>query len=313
MILGYPVYNLHLSELGIIPDKTVDISDELRSPTNTLMACAQENIDATCKILEWNNDNNINFYRISSDLFPHIANSRLLPTNNSSRDLVYDVSKLNLDCISRFINKSRLTFHPNPSVIINSTNKFIVRESKRQLFSYGNFLNMIGASQDSTLTIHGGGIYDNKTESIERWVKNFSDIPKEIRSRIALENDEFRFSIDDVLSIRDMVNNKLGENLPIILDLFHFECYEKRKFDPEIHNEDIERLNKIIRSWDGRHIKMHISEQKPGAVRVGAHSDYVSEIPEFLFNLSKSYTVYLMIEAKKYEQAVLFLKDKYKI
>ena len=48
--------------------------------------------------------------------------------------------------------------------------------------------------------------------------------------------------------------------------------------------------------------------------RFGAHSDYIEEIPSYMFEWLKKYktNIYLMVEAKKKELAVLKLKEKYK-
>ena len=44
--------------------------------------------------------------------------------------------------------------------------------------------------------------------------------------------------------------------------------------------------------------KFHISEQAPDK-RVGAHSDFVEEIPKYLFDVCKKRKIDIMIEKKK--------------
>ena len=57
--------------------------------------------------------------------------------------------------------------------------------------------------------------------------------------------------------------------------------------------------------------KFHISEQ--GSGKIGHHSDFVEEIPNYLLEIPQKYKVNIdiMIEAKMKEQAILKLYQKY--
>ena len=55
--------------------------------------------------------------------------------------------------------------------------------------------------QNSVMVIHGGGIYKNKEETIERWCKNYEELPNNIKNRLVLENCEKNFSIKDCLKV----------------------------------------------------------------------------------------------------------------
>ena len=55
---------------------------------------------------------------------------------------------------------------------------------------------------------------------------------------------------------------------------------------------------------------MHISEQRKDA-RLGTHSDYVKELPLFIFSLKIDLD--LMIEAKGKEKAVEYLRKRYPV
>ena len=52
---------------------------------------------------------------------------------------------------------------------------------------------------------------------------------------------------------------------------------------------------------------MHISEQGEG--KIGHHSDYIEEIPEYVIKLETS--IDLMVEAKRKEKAIKRLKERY--
>ena len=72
-------------------------------------------------------------------------------------------------------------------------------------------------------------------------------------------------------------------------------------------------IHKILETWSRRGIKpkFHISEQ--GSGKIGHHSDYISEIPEYLLEIPEKYNVKIdiMIEAKKKEKAIIDLYKKY--
>jgi UV DNA damage repair endonuclease len=108
--------------------------------------------------------------------------------------------------------------------------------------------------------------------------------------------------LDDVVEIHDRILDR-GFNIPIVLDWFHFECYYGRAYSGE-------HISTILDSWEGRHVKMHISEQHPD-LRRGAHSEYVQTIPKLLFDIAKHNHIFLMVEAKAKEKAVIYLKKKY--
>ena len=69
----------------------------------------------------------------------------------------------------------------------------------------------------------------------------------------------------------------------------------------------------VLDTWRRRNIKpkFHISEQ--GSGRVGHHSDFVEVIPKYLLDIPIKHNrdIDIMIEAKKKEQAILRLHDKY--
>ena len=153
---------------------------------------------------------------------------------------------------------------------------------------------------------HGGGVYGDKTQTIERWCEQYHMLPQKVKNRLVLENCEKSYSIEDCLIISKRVN------IPVVFDTHHYECYNL------IHPDDqmkpaVEYMADILDSWNRREIKpkFHISEQ--GSGRVGHHSDYVETIPDYLLEIPDKYGVDIdiMIEAKAKEQAVLRLYRKY--
>lgn len=280
------------------------------------------------KIMQWNADNNIHFYRLTSDFAPHITNPYFIPKKDLQdyTKLAYDLSEFKpiFKKIGEFakINNIRLTFHPGQYTSFSSDNPELIIRSKRDLHFHITCLEMMNTDCNSVCVIHGGGIYNDKIAAMNRWINNFNSLPLRLKQRIVLENDEECYSIEDVLymsSKTDKFNvwvNKIEaiSSLPVVFDIFHYYCYDqtlKRREHKTPQPTISEVIPKIVATWGIRQIKMHLSNQKPDGP-LGAHSDYVKEIPRSLLLLSRKQQLDLMIEAKAGEQATLFLMKKYK-
>jgi UV DNA damage endonuclease len=178
---------------------------------------------------------------------------------------------------------------------------------------------MMDADPDSVMVVHGGGMYCPrgsdlvvaKKKTLERWVRNYWNLPIHVRKRIVLENCERCYSVDDLLPIC------LANGIPLVLDIHHYDCYSK--YHPDEVQTPLDVLfPDIIKTWApnprngvevNRRMKLHISEQGEG--RCGHHSDYIERIPQFLFEFSKLAPFDLMIEAKMKERAIQKLYQLY--
>ena len=68
-------------------------------------------------------------------------------------------------------------------------------------------------------------------------------------------------------------------------------------------------MERIINTWKRRgiRVKMHISSQGEG--KIGHHSEYIEEIPEYVIEIKEG--IDLMVEAKRKEKAIKRLKERY--
>ena len=68
----------------------------------------------------------------------------------------------------------------------------------------------------------------------------------------------------------------------------------------------------VLASWGERRAVMHISEQKPDS-RIGSHSDFIENIPEYMLAIPAEYGVGvdIEVEAKAKEMAIFKLYEKY--
>ena len=262
-----------------------------------------QNLNDVITMINWNEDNGIKVFRLSSELFPHKSNPKV---EDYSFDFALDLLK-EIGSLSKKFNQ-RLTFHPGQYNVIGSPNDKSFKQTIRDLKYHADVLDLMGMDQNSVMVIHGGGVYGNKVETLNRWCEQFQQLPDNVRKRLVLENCEKCFSIEDCLYVSEKVN------IPVVFDTHHFECYNKLHPEETLKYPE-EYIQEILKTWARRGIKpkFHVSEQGTG--RIGHHSDYIEEIPEYLLEIPSKYEVEIdiMIEAKMKEQAIFKLYEKYPI
>jgi len=259
------------------------------------------NLKDILTMMDWNEQNGIKVFRLSSDMFPHKSNPR---AEDYSFDFAIDLLKQIGDKSKEY--NQRLTFHPGQYNVIGTPNKDALKKTIMDLNCHAEILELMGLDENSVMVIHGGGVYGNKEETKERWCKQFLELPELIKKRLVLENCERNFSIKDCLD----VSKKIG--IPVVFDTHHFECYKLLHPDEEFLDAD-DYMNDILNTWALKNIKpkFHVSEQ--GSGRCGHHSDYIEVIPDYLLDIPNKYNVDIdiMIEAKMKEQAIFRLYEKY--
>ena len=258
-----------------------------------------QNLKDIVTMMQWNHKNGIHVFRLSSDIFPHKANPQAPDyTFDFARDLLKDIG-----IKSRELGQ-RLTFHPGQYNVIGTPRQEVFEHTVTELTHHADILDLMGLDHNSVIVIHGGGVYVNKNLTKQRWCKQFKLLPEHVRSRIVIENCEKNFSIVDCLEISEELD------IPVVFDTHHFACYKILHPD-EIFNNAEYYIGDILKSWKGIRPKFHISEQGKG--KLGHHSDYVQNIPEYLLEIPKLYhtPIDIMVEAKMKEQAIFYLYKKY--
>ena len=258
------------------------------------------NLEDLYKMLEWNEENGIKVFRLSSEMFPHKTNSKV-------PDYTYDFALEHLKRISLFAkqNNIRLTFHPGQYNVLGSPNLKAVKQTIADLNYHAEVLDILECDMNSVMVIHGGGVYGDKPGAKNRWIERYNQLSDNIKRRLVLENCEKSYSIKDCLEI----NEQTG--VPIVFDTHHHDCYLKLHPDEEF--EPVENyIKKILDTWtNNRRPKFHVSEQGTG--KIGHHSDYIEIIPDYLLNIPDKFgiKIYIMIEAKIKELSIQKLYEKY--
>ena len=253
------------------------------------------------KMIEWNEQNGIKVFRISSDLFPHKANPDI---NDYTLDFAKDLLKEAGDLAKKY--NQRITMHPGQYNVVGTPNKASFEKTILDLEYQASVLDLMGMGDDSVMVVHGGGLYGDKEATKKRWCEQFYKLPDNVRRRLVLENCEKCFHIQDCLDVSSEIS------IPVVFDSHHYTCYNMMHPDVKLEEESY-YIPLILETWKKRGIKpkFHVSEQGPG--KCGHHSDYIEVLPEYMLEIPQKYGVKIdiMIEAKKKELAVFKLYKKY--
>lgn len=261
----------------------------------------KQNLRDVLTMMDWNEENGIKVFRLSSELFPHKSNPKVVDYNfDFALDLLREIGEK-----SKKYNQ-RLTFHPGQYNVVGTPNEKSFQQTINDLKYHADVLDLMELGEDSVMVVHGGGMYGDKDQTIKRWCENYMRLPENVRQRLVLENCEKCFSIEDCLAVSREIN------IPVVFDTHHYECYclmhPAEKYKPAS-----EYIPEILESWKrrGEKPKFHVSEQ--GSGRCGHHSDYIEIIPDYLLEIPERYGIEIdiMIEAKMKEKAIMKLYEKY--
>ncbi len=254
---------------------------------------ALQNLNDLLVILKWNKRNGINFFRMSSDIFPWASEYQIdeLPNYELLLDAAQKAGEFASD------NNMRLTSHPGPFNKLCSHKESVVSNTIKDLEIHGKLFDMMGLSRTpfNKINIHVGAAYDSKKDALNNFCRNFDSLSDSVRSRLTVENDD----IPSLYSTHELYEGVYKNiSVPIVFDYHH------HKFRNDGESEK-EALHLASETWGDIKQVVHYSESKRYeyndlSIKENAHSDYIYEK---LDNHSKDLDV--MIEAKAKEKALL--------
>ncbi|KAJ3854875.1 UV-endonuclease UvdE-domain-containing protein [Lentinula lateritia] len=254
----------------------------------------RKNVQDLITMIQWNEDNNIRFLRLSSEMFPFASHPIYGYSLEYCSSLLAEAGAL----AKKYGH--RLTTHPGQFTQLGSPKPGVIESSIRELEYHCQMLDLMGVGKDGVTIVHGGGVYDDKPGTIERIKTTIRDIlPQHVRDRLVLENDELCYNADDLLPICEELD------VPLVFD-YHHDALKPSSIPPAAI---IKRTNAIF-ARRGIRPKQHLSDPRPGAVTLmerRAHADRCERLPDELELEGIGIDVDLMIEAKDKEQAVLQL------
>jgi len=285
MRIGYPCINRTI-------DCTASSTFRLKSYTESrVKETVKNNLECLQRILQFNLEHKLLFFRISSDLVPFASH----PINRFKWQRYFQED---FEELGKFINKNRMriSMHPDQFTLINSIKDEIFERSKNELKYHAEILDLMKLDTSAKIQIHVGGAYGDKKKSIERFVSRFNDLDDSIVRRLVIENDDTLFDLKDCLKINWQVQ------IPILLDVFHHKLNNLENLTTE------ESFQLTAKTWnekrDGVPMVDYSSQEPNGSPR--QHSETI-DVGDFDLFLKETETLDfdIMLEIKDKEKSAI--------
>ena len=254
---------------------------------------ALQNLRDLYTILEWNLENDIYFYRLSSDIIPWASEYSLTDMPNFG---AIHAAAAKAGNFARE-HGMRLTSHPGPFNKLASPKERVFELTKTDLSVHGKVFDMIGLPRTpyAKLNIHVGAAYGDKPTALDTFCRNFERLPESVRSRLTVENDD-KPSLYSTEELYEGVYKRIG--IPIVFDYHHHMLHPGNQTEQEA-------LEMALSTWGDIKPVVHYAESRceeynDPKIKPQAHSDYVLTP---LNDYGNDFDV--MIEAKHKELALL--------
>jgi len=292
-VLGYPCMNRTLRQR----DDPVRCNRDMRKATweSKGLAYASEltlqNFTDLLKILQWNREHDIHFYRCTSTLVPWNSQFELeeLPDYDAIKDVAEQCGDLIADA------GMRLTFHPDYWCKLASDSEETVERSLTAIEYHADWLDLLGVARSPYygINVHIGATYGDKAATADRFCEAVKSLSPGARARLTVENDD-KHGLWSVSELSAMVSDRV--DIPVVFD-YHHHSFTDRGLTYR------DGFDVAAATWDGVRPAVHYSEAQSlrgGQARPQEHAEYVADLPEWLDQRAD-----VMIEADGKERALL--------
>ena len=295
MNLGYACINMSLGK-NVTTNRSMVKRTFNEKGLDYVSELALANSKDVLKILVWNKNNNIKFFRLSSALVPWGDGLDLTTLKD------YDEISIALRRAGDYAkaNGIRITSHPGPFVVLTSPKENVVEAAIKDLELHGKIFDLLGLSQTpyNKINIHCNGVYGDKLSAMDRFCENYLKLSDSVKKRLTVENDDkaTMYNVKDLMYIHNKIN------IPIVFD-YHHHTFNTGDLSEEA------ALKLAITTWGDITPVVHYSESKAlheenNKLKPQAHSDYIKSLPN-----TYGLNVDIMVEAKAKELAILpFIK-----
>ena len=291
MNLGYACINITLAEKGITTNKGMVKRTYEAKGIQYASQLALQNVHALYQILQWNVENNISVFRITSELFPWASEYKMksIPDFKEIRSILEEAGKLPV----------RVSTHPGPFNKLAGTGD-ILKNTIKDLEIHSQLFDLmeLEPSHWNKINIHVGGAYGDKHETLKRYAKNFKKLSSNLQQRLSVENDDKKglFTVSELLPLHDEIG------IPIVFDYFH------HKLHSGLLSEEQAFLT-AYKTWSVKPVFHYSSSKKENedtTAKREAHSDWVHEK---ITTYGKE--VDIVLETKMKELSLLKYRKKY--
>jgi UV DNA damage endonuclease len=262
MNLGYACINVSLSKQGITTNKGMVRRTFLEKGLQYASQLALQNVQGLLKIVEWNVQNGISVFRVTSELFPWASEYKLeeLPDFPEIRSILEAVGRHQL----------RLSFHPGPFNKLAGV-EATLENTIKDLEIHSQAFDLMGlpATHWHKINIHVGGAYGDKQETLKRFAQNFKLLSSNLKKRLTVENDDK----PGLFTVTDLLPLHAATGIPIVFDYFHHKIHPGGLTEKEA-------FLKAYLTWDMKPVFHYSSSRKENEDPLSkkeAHSDWVHE------------------------------------
>lgn len=279
MSIGYACLNVGVPQTQLKTCRKANATEE------RLTALIAHNLAAVEHMIDYNIQNNIFLYRISSDIIPFGSD---LAVNNLPWDKTFaPIFKRISEKIRR--HHVRVSMHPGQYTVLNSPNAEVVARAVVDLEYHNRFLDALQVPLSHKIILHIGGVYGDKSQAMARFITQYQLLSLAVKKRLIIENDDRLYTIGDVLAISS------ATGAPVVYDNLHnaINPTDSRKSDAYW----VEQAGLTWQAADGRP-KVHYSQQRINA-KPGAHTQtiYIAPFLRFYYEV-QPYDVDIMLEVK---------------
>jgi UV DNA damage endonuclease len=248
-----------------------------------------DNLARLNRALDFCSERGLRLYRLTSGLFP------------------FADDEAGADVLEEFAGEARATgeratalgirlvIHPDQFVVLSSDSEQVVANSIKILRTHARVFDLLAQPRSAwaVMEIHGG-----KGDRAARLVEVIRALPEEIRTRLALENDEYAYSAAQILEVCR------AAGVPMVFDAHHHVCREKlSSYEDEsvAHYLAAARETWPVPAWQ----LVHISNGRT-AFSDRHHSDFITDMPS-----SYRRAPWIEVEAKLKELAIEKLRAEW--
>jgi len=253
-----------------------------------------ENSKSLLDSLVYLQQNNIGAFRILSPFFPRFTHPEVgyslaeLPDAESIRSNLKKANSFRQE------HNIRLSFHPDQFIILSSPERRVVQNAVKELEYQAMLAEQVGAD---VINIHGGGAYNDKNTTLQRFKENFKLLSPAVRKRLSLENDDRIYTVADLVPVCQELR------IPLVYDVHHHRC-----LPDGLTVEEATALSRKTWNMADREPYFHISSPANGwqGRDPRPHADYID--PADYPDCWQGFDVSVDVEAKAKELAVLKLQ-----
>lgn len=283
MRVGYPCIN---RSVGCRGNKTFRLSSYSEEK---LIETASNNLECLETMLRFNINNDLLFFRISSDIVPFASHPVCeLDWTQHFESKLQSLGKT----IAEY--SFRISMHPDQFVLINSPRNDVLKNSISELYYHCRLMDAMGLDNTAKMQIHVGGVYGDKPAAIEKFIQRYNDLDEVIKRRLVIENDDRLYDLRDCVQIHGLTG------IPVLFDVYHHELLNNGESVP-----DALRIAESTWSDDDGKLMVDYSSPHPSGRR-GKHADEV-DLSHFggFIQQSEDIEFDLMLEIKDKEKSAI--------